>query len=482
MLASIRKFSSSIYAKVFLFIVAIPFVFWGMGDVFRGGNKNTIFKIENEKFSTQEFVKWVEYNAPLNEEILDDNTMQNLLSKFIGEKLVETEMNSFGIDIPEESLAYIIRNEKIFQKNNKFSRQEYEKFLLNNNLNAVTFEKNIKEQIKKKQLFNFIGGGIVPSDFLINKIYNDINQKRHVDLINLDNISKNNFTQKEIEEFYNLNKSSFIEEYKLINFVELNVKNLTGNEEFDDLFFERIDNIDDLIAENKKFETILKNFNLEDQKTLKLTQNIADKDSIEKSNFPYPLVNKVFNIDDNDQKTFLLQEKDKYFIIEILETKTYQKKLDDSGIKKEILSKLELQTKRKFISELIDKIRNNNFNRKDFDKFSKENNVEIKKVKLESKNDNKSLKKELVDQIYSIPLKSVFIITDITISENYLVFVNRVENTKIKKDSDEYIEYTNLHKTKTVNSLYDSYDIYLKNKYKIEINYKALETAHSYFR
>ena len=51
MLGSIRKFSSSIFAKVFLFIVAIPFVFWGMGDVFRSGNQNTIVKIGNEKIS-----------------------------------------------------------------------------------------------------------------------------------------------------------------------------------------------------------------------------------------------------------------------------------------------------------------------------------------------------------------------------------------------------------------------------------------------
>ena len=200
------------------------------------------------------------------------------------------------------------------------------------------------------------------------------------------------------------------------------------------------------------------------------------------SNFPYPLVEKIFNIDANDPGTFLLQEKNKYFIVDILEVKTYQKILSDSGVKEEILSKLKLQSKRKFISELIDKIRKNNFKKIDFDKFSKENSIEIKKVKLESKNDNKNLKQELVDQIYSIPLKKVFIITDITISENYLVFVNRIENIEIKKDSDEYIEYTNLYKTNTVNSLYDSYDNYLKNKYKIEINYKALETAHSYFR
>ena len=60
MLSSIRKFSSSIFAKIFLVIIAIPFIFWGMGDVFRGGNVNTIVKINNENISTKEFVNFVE--------------------------------------------------------------------------------------------------------------------------------------------------------------------------------------------------------------------------------------------------------------------------------------------------------------------------------------------------------------------------------------------------------------------------------------
>ena len=98
---------------------------------------------------------------------------------------------------------------------------------------------------------------------MIFKIYNDINQKRHIDLINLDFIFKNNFTEKEVKEFYNLNKSSFIEEYRLINFIELNTKNLTGSEDFDDLFFERIDNIDDYYDVNLKINRLdlLKRYN-----------------------------------------------------------------------------------------------------------------------------------------------------------------------------------------------------------------------------
>ena len=59
MLGPIRKFSTSIFAKVFLFIVAIPFVFWGMGDLFRGGNQNTIAQIGDEKLSAQEFIDYI---------------------------------------------------------------------------------------------------------------------------------------------------------------------------------------------------------------------------------------------------------------------------------------------------------------------------------------------------------------------------------------------------------------------------------------
>ena len=97
MLEKLRKFSNSIFAKIFLFIVAIPFVFWGMGDLFSGGNKKTIAQIGDEKISTQEFVNYV--NARSSNVQIDDKVLESLLGSFIGEKLIEQEINNYNIKL-----------------------------------------------------------------------------------------------------------------------------------------------------------------------------------------------------------------------------------------------------------------------------------------------------------------------------------------------------------------------------------------------
>ena len=50
-------------------------------------------------------------------------------------------------------------------------------------MTAINFEKILSKEEKKKQLLDFIGGGISPSKFLVNISYDKINQKRK--LLNL---------------------------------------------------------------------------------------------------------------------------------------------------------------------------------------------------------------------------------------------------------------------------------------------------------
>ena len=56
MLGSIRKFSKSFVAKIFIAIIALPFVLWGMGDVFTSGKQNVLVEINDEKISNSEML------------------------------------------------------------------------------------------------------------------------------------------------------------------------------------------------------------------------------------------------------------------------------------------------------------------------------------------------------------------------------------------------------------------------------------------
>ena len=481
MLSSIRKFSSSIYAKIFLFVVAVPFIFWGMGPLFTGGNLNTIVKINDEKISTQEFTNFLKNNMT-SKEPLEDDLIDRLLSSFIGEKLLIEEMNNFDIHVSENSLGSIIRNEKIFKKNNQFSRTEYEKFLIKNRLYAVIFEANILQQEKKKQLFDFIGGGIALSKSMVNIIYDKINQKRNIQAINLNDIinKKLKFSEDEIKLFFDQNRDKFKDIYKSIKFIELNSKNLTENNEISDLFFQKIDEIDDLIVGGENLDNILNKYNLGATTITTFKELDIENNSKEINKFPLRLIKNVFAINETEP-TILIADKDKYFVVEVIKTENIQRNINDKSVRKDILENLEIQTRAKFVSKIIEKINKNNFKKSDFDRLSYEENVTIKKIRLENQNDNKILKKELISQIYAFPEKKIIVIADIGLRESFLIYIDKIESVRVDQGSENYKKYFNLSKIQIAGNLYNTYDSYLKYKYKININQKALDNIKNNF-
>ena len=133
MLTSIGKFSKSFFIKLLVGIIILPFVFWGMGDVFRGGNQNVIASIESEKVSTQEFVEYLR-RLNLSEEQIKNlpNTdlIEKILSEYIGKKVMALEIEKLGISVNDNSLRNIIKNDKLFSKNDKFSRPNTKNFSL----------------------------------------------------------------------------------------------------------------------------------------------------------------------------------------------------------------------------------------------------------------------------------------------------------------------------------------------------------------
>ena len=475
MLGKIRKFSTTIFAKIFLFIIAIPFVFWGMGGLFSEGNQNTIATISKDKISVKEFIDYINLNPP-PEDGMNSVILEKILSKFIGQKVIEKEIERLNIIISESSLSKLIKNEEIFKKENKFSRTEYEKFLVVNSLDAVAFENNLLRQKKKELLIDFISGGITPSHFIINSDFNILNQNRNIEIIKLNNLIKKNlnFSNNEIQSYFDENKEKYNYTFKTINFIEVNPENLTGSKDFSNLFFEKIDRIDDLIIEDKNLDFILKEFNLNASTELTFDKFGKQQNGDEVNNFPSKLVKNIFSANEIES-TLLITLENKYYIIEINKTQNIQKEINDVSVKNDILDNLKNVAKRKYIVDLISKINKNEFNKSDFYKFSKDKGVDIEKITIEGQSDNKILKDSLVSQIYNYPEDKVIVVADLGFSESYLIYIKKVNNVSITSNSDEYKKYLNLSKVKLMSNIYNTYDTYLKYKYKIDINYKVLE-------
>ena len=154
MATSIGKLSKSFFLKLLVGIIILPFVFWGMGDVFRGGNQNVVATVDSNKISTQEFVNYIN-RLNLNEEQVKNlsktDLVEQILSDYIGKKVMSLEIEKLGVVVSDNALRDIIKNDKSFFKDDKFSRTEYEKFLLKSRTTAPQFEANIVEQDEREK-------------------------------------------------------------------------------------------------------------------------------------------------------------------------------------------------------------------------------------------------------------------------------------------------------------------------------------------
>ena len=96
-------------------------------------------------------------------------------------------LNKLGISMSEENLIDLIKNNNDFlDKDKQFKRSKYEKFLLENNLNAAQFEKRLKRRQLEKILFNYYGGGLKSPNVLINSLSASNNSLIEIEYINLD--------------------------------------------------------------------------------------------------------------------------------------------------------------------------------------------------------------------------------------------------------------------------------------------------------
>ena len=475
MLNSIRNFSKTVPAKIFLFIVAIPFVFWGMGDVFTSGNTNSLAKINNENISTEDFVDHINrlnINQKVIKDKIDENILEEVLGRIISNKLIELEIKEANLVISDKMLAEKIKtNVNFLDDNQKFSRTKYEKFLISNNLNANEFEKNFKENEFQEELFNYLGGGIKSPSFLIDKIYIEDTKKINVEFINLEEIylKKEQLTTEDIQNYINENQEKLKRDYIDFTYSKVTPQNLIGLNEYNNEFFDKIDEIESKLLNNTNFNDIVNFYNLKSISRNKITLNSENTE----------LDAKIYNAR-NDENFGIIDEGDYFVIYKIKNIVTKLPSLNDVGFENEIRNLLFNKNKFEYNKKILKLINEGKFQESDFKKIATKN-TKIEKLLLDSSKDIKKFSSESIELVYSLPEKSFALVAD---SEKniYLLRIIDQKISNISKDSELKNIYLLESNNEIKKKIFQSYDTNLNSKYDIKINEKTLERVKNYFR
>ena len=475
MLNNIRNFANTKYAGFLVAILIIPFVFWGMGGLFSGGNKNNIAKINKENISTKDLQDHLILSNIELEKIkknIDNNIIEEILGKLISKKMLSMEIENLDLNISDKILNKKIKSNKNFHdENNKFSRIKYEKFLLTNNLTAPDFEIRLRQNELKEDLLNFIGGGLSSPLFLVNNIFKNQTKKITISYIDLSKNYKNkeDLTDNEISKFIEDNKDTLKEKFISFKYAKITPKSLIGLNEFNNLFFEKIDELENEVLNGTKFINLQNKYNLQ--------INFEENFNINKIDSKNEFYKKIYK-NEEIKKIKLLDLNDFYIIYEIIDI---QKKIPDIKNEKFIKKVKEIisnKSKFDFNSKLIKKISDKKFTQIDFDKLAKNDST---KAEISSVNGDEKFSTDSIKYLYALSKNDFALISDKDMNI-YLTKIIDIKHKDISKNAENFFVYKKKSNDKIKDYIYDDYDFFITKKYKVKINEKTLERVKNHFR
>ena len=484
MLTSIGKFSKSFFVKLLVGIIILPFVFWGMGDVFRGGNQNVIASIDSEKISTQEFVDYLR-RLNLNEEQIKNlpktDLIEKILSEYIGKKVMALEIEKLGISVNDNSLRNIIKNDELFSKDNKFSRTEYEKFLIKSGITAPQFESNIVEQEKRRQFLSSLSGGVVVPETLVNLQFKKENQTKKIKFIDLEKFHlRKKPSEESKKELYERNRNVFFTEFKSISFAEISPEKITGSSEYNESFFKKLDEIENNVLDGQSFNETVQNNKLKAIFLKKINAKKQDENKNKIKNLSDELFKKAYNLS-SVQSPVIINTDNKYFLVELTKVEKINKPLSDPEVQQALNAQLNFKNKIENNASIMKDIKMGAFNKQKFEKFALENKLEVKDYKISSLKQNEIFSENIIKKIFLAKDEELHLVANNTLTKSFLIFVIKTEYKKLKKDSNEYERYEAKARLNLINKIYQSHDNNLNDKYKVELNQRTIDRVKNSF-
>ena len=107
--------------------------------------------------------------------------------------------------------------------------------------------------------------------------------------------------------------------------------------------------------------------------------------------------------------------------------------------------------------------------------------LELKEYKISNLQQNEIFPEGIIKRIFLTKDGEVDLITDSTLTQNFLILALKTEYKEIKKNSNEFEKYEAKARLNLVNKIYSTFDSNLNQKYKVELNKRTIDRVKNSF-
>ena len=189
---------------------------------------------------------------------------------------------------------------------------------------------------------------------------------------------------------------------------------------------------------------------------------------------------KIFNLKSLNSPE-IINLNNKYFIAEITKIEKINRSISDPEVQEALNAQLNFKSKIENNTSIIKDISMGAMNKEKFAKFALDNNLDIKDYKIENLKQNDIFSEDIIKRIFLTKDGAVDLIANNTLTENFLILIEKTEYKNLKKNSNLYDQYEAKARLNLINKIYQSHDNNLNEKYKVEFNERTIERVKNSF-
>ena len=255
---------------------------------------------------------------------------------------------------------------------------------------------------------------------------------------------------------------------------------ITGEDSYNEMFFKKINEIENKTLDNISFAKLVSDYSLAAKNTGLINVNGINSEGEKNKIIDKKIVNNFFKIN-NEGSIDFLNIGEKYYIVQLTKESKVFKDLNNKEVRSKVKSQIDIENKIKENGKLAKAITNNEFTRLQMDKFTKEHDLIIEKTTLTKIKGNKVFSEGVIKRIFETDEKSINLITDNMLKDNFIVYTKKTKLPKIDKQNENYKSFELKAKMRLANNIYNIYDFSLNRKYNVEINNKTLNRIKNSF-